>query len=110
MTLRLELTRRAAADRDVCFGYISARSPQGAARWLDAFESAVNSLLDGTEYGLAPESEDHDEPIFQKFFRTRSGYTYRLLYLQRGNTIYVIHVRGTGQELVSADDLELPEV
>lgn len=109
MTLRLEITRRAAADRDACFDFIYSESPRGASRWLNAFESAVNGLLDGTEYGLAPENEDHDEPIRQKLFRTRSGHTYRVLYLQRDETIYVIHVRGTGQDLISADDLGLPE-
>ena len=95
MNLQLEITDRAAADRDKCFNYIEAQSPAGAIRWLDAFETAANSLPKGNQFGEAPESRDHAEIIRQKTFSTRSGLSYRLLYLQRRDTIFIIHVRGT---------------
>ena len=58
MSYRLETTRRAKADRDACFDFIFARSPEGALRWLDAFEAAAAALLTEPHYGEAPESED----------------------------------------------------
>ena len=45
MTYRPETTRRAKADRDECFDYIAERSPNGALRWLEAYEKAVASIL-----------------------------------------------------------------
>jgi plasmid stabilization system protein ParE len=46
MTYRLEITRRAAADRDTCFDFIFERSTQRALRWLDEFDvvSSVRSF------------------------------------------------------------------
>ena len=96
MSYRLEITRRAKQDRDACFDYIVARSPEGALRWLDAFEAAA-ALLTEPHYAEAPESEDHEEAIRHKLFRTPQGRTYRLLYIVRDDVIYLIHVRGAGQ-------------
>ena len=109
MTYRLEITRRAAADRDTCFDFIFDRSTQGALRWLDEFEAAAASLLTEPFYGEAPENDDHEETIRQKFFGTPHGRTYRLLYIVRGNVIYIIHVRGAGQDVMAAGEIELPE-
>jgi plasmid stabilization system protein ParE len=109
MTYRLKITRRAKRDRDACFDYILARSPQGAFRWLDAFEDAAAAVLTHPHYGVAPESEDQEETIRQKLFGTPHGRTYRLLYVVRDDVIYVIHVRGAGQDVMAADEIELPD-
>ena len=89
MTERLEITRRAAADRDACFDFICRKTPEGALRWLDAFEAAVEALLIACDYGEAPESANHQETVWQKLFSTRHGQTYRLLFLVRADVIYV---------------------
>ena len=109
MSYRLEITRRAKQDRDACFDYIFARSPEGAFRWLDAFEAAAAALRTEPHYGEAPESEDHEETIRQKLFRTPHGRTYRLLYIVREDVIYLVHVRGAGQDVMAADEIELPD-
>jgi plasmid stabilization system protein ParE len=109
MTYRLRITRRAQNDRDACFDYIFARSPQGAVRWLDALEEAAAAVLIDPHHGVAPESEGQKEPIRQKLFRTPQGRTYRLLYIVRDDVIYIIHVRGAGQDVMTAAELELPD-
>jgi plasmid stabilization system protein ParE len=109
MTYRLEITRRAIADRDACFDFIFAKSPDGALRWLDAFEAAAAALLTQPYCGEAPESDDHEETIRQKLFKTKLGSMYRLLYIVRGDVIYVIHVRGAGQDVMRSDAIELPD-
>lgn len=108
MTFGFEITARAKADRTTCFDYIARRSPEGALAWLSAFESAVEALLIQPRYGEAPESRGHDETIRQKIFKTKYGLPYRLLYIIRGETIYIIHVRGPGQDLMNPDDVEVP--
>jgi plasmid stabilization system protein ParE len=109
MRYRLEITRRAKQDRDECFDWIASRSPAGARRWLDAFEAAAQPLLTEPHYGKAPESEDHDEIIHQKFFKTPHGRTYRILYVIRDDVIYLIHLRGAGQDVMTPDEVELPD-
>lgn len=108
MSYHLEITDRAKKDRNECFDYIYARSPEGALRWLEAFEAAAAALLTRPHMGEAPESEGHETAIRQKFFRTAHGRTYRLLYTICDDVIYIIHVRGAGQDLLGADEVDLP--
>jgi hypothetical protein len=42
-------------------------------------------------------------------FKTRHGRTYRLLYVVRGDLIYLLHVRGPGQDLMGDDEVRLPD-
>lgn len=109
MSYGLEITRRGKSDRDKCYDFIFERSPTGALHWLNAFEAAVTALLTEPHFGEAPESDDHKETIRQKLFKTRYGKTYRLLYLIRGDVIFIIHVRGPGQDVMTADELNVPE-
>jgi len=109
MTDRIEITRQAATDRNRCFDYIAARSRDGAVRWLEAYETAIGSLLENPLRGFAPENPDHEEEIRQCLFRTRHGLPYRLLYLIRGETIYILHIRGTGQYLMAPEELDRPK-
>ncbi len=51
----------------------------------------------------------HDEDIHQCFFKTRHGLRYRILFVIREATIYAIHIRGPGQDLMSPEDVELPD-
>ena len=70
MNLRLRTTSRAKRDFWKCHDYIAQRSPEGAARWVNAYEAAAQSLLENPNRGLAPESERHDAEIRQRFFKT----------------------------------------
>lgn len=42
-------------------------------------------------------------------FKTRYGDRYRLVYMIRDETVYVLRVRATGQQLLSKDDIEVPK-
>jgi len=69
MKFRVETTARSERDFDGCYEYIANRSRQGAARWANAFASAVLSLEENPVRSLAPESADHEEDIYQKFLK-----------------------------------------
>jgi len=109
MTYHIETTGQAKADRDHCYDYIAERSLDGALRWLEAYETVVESVLENPHRGFAPENPDHEEEIRQRLFKTRHGLQYRLLFLIRGDTIYILHVRGPGQDLMARDELNRPE-
>jgi plasmid stabilization system protein ParE len=106
---QLVITEPAERDRDNCFDFIAQRNPEAALRWLHAFEAAAEALLIEPHYGRAPESDEFREEIRQKLFKTSKGRRYRLLYVVRGQTVYILHVRGPGQDLMHPDDVELPE-
>ena len=80
MTYRFVVTEPAEQDRDCCYRYIFERSPEGALRWLDAYEQAIDSLKANAIRSLAPENSDHVEEIRQCLFKTRHGLQYRLLF------------------------------
>ena len=42
-------------------------------------------------------------------FRTHRGRIYRLLFVIRDNQVYLAGVRGPGQDVVSLEDVHLPE-
>jgi hypothetical protein len=56
---------------------------------------------------LAPEADLLGQDIRQFTFRTRRGQIYRSLFLIDGDFIQVLAVRGSGQNLTTAEELGL---
>ena len=80
--------------------YIWERSPQGAVAWSDAVDQAVADLGDTADmHGLAPESVDHSFDVFQLMFKTKHGNSYRLLYELSDMNVFIISIRGLGQDI-----------
>jgi len=105
----VEITARAKRDLDEIFRWIVKRSPQGAATWhrrwleiLDYLESSAGHA------SLAPENDDHEQTIQNIVFKTRRGRRYRILFTIKNDVAYVLHIRGPGQNLLSAAELKLP--
>ena len=104
------LTEPADSDVDGILQWLEERSPRGAKSWLNSYRHAIEAIREsGDSFGLAPESTDHPEDIREFTFSTRHGNTYRLVFIVRGDIVYVLRVRGTGQSLLSHDEIELPE-
>lgn len=83
------------------------QSPQGAANWLDAYEAAAASLTESPEsHGLAPENDYVKLTVRQFLFKTRQGRTYRGLYTIEGDEVLILRVRGAGQPLLQADEIQ----
>jgi plasmid stabilization system protein ParE len=95
------------------YDWIAARSRDGAATWAKAFLRALKSLesLESNPYGcsLAPESEDWPEEIRQLVFKTRRGNRYRALLVVRQSRVYVLHLRASGQDVMTADQIQGPD-
>lgn len=108
MKLAVRISLRAWRDADNIFSWLESHSQNGAAAWLEAFLSAANSLAEqSAAFGISPEGESIGRPIRQRFFKTRHGMTYRLLYLVQNEVIIVLRARGPGQPPLTPDELNL---
>lgn len=109
MTYGPILLPRAEADVDSILGYLSERSRQGAASWAARWHDVLLELQKRPlSLGLAPEAADYDVEIRQILFKTRRGRVYRALFQVVGAKVYIMHVRGHGQDLLPPQDLQLP--
>lgn len=110
MSLPIAVSQRAKRDVQKIWEWIAARSSSGADSWLTAFEECLSCLQDSASASmLAPESEDLGVELRQRLFKTRRGNTYRLVFMIQARVIYVVAVRGTGQDLLRSDDIQIEE-
>jgi plasmid stabilization system protein ParE len=109
MNYRPRITSEAQRDFYRIYDNIVERSESGAASWANAFYEALKTLERDPHRGFAPESQQYDEEIRQLLFKTRAGRTYRALFVMRGEEVLILHIRGPGQDLMTTDELVLPE-
>lgn len=102
MTYRKRILRQAEAELREIFWWIEERSPDGAARWLDAFEAAVgHTLRDPFALPLAPEDQFAHNEVRHFVFKTRRGRRYRAIYTVVDDEVRVLHVRAPGQDVLT---------
>jgi plasmid stabilization system protein ParE len=106
---RLAVSWRADQDADGIFEWLATRSAAGALAWFSAFRDTLRDIAQKPQsYSRAPEADTLDRDIRQALFKTRRGQFYRILFVVIEDVIYVVAVRGYGQDLATRDDLELP--
>lgn len=106
MTFEIRLTRRAKRDFQQLQDYLAVRSPRGAKAWIGAYAAACRSLIENPlACPLAPEDADHEIELRQFVFKTTKGRAYRGLFTVDGSVVYVLHLRGPGQDVVAPEDV-----
>ena len=109
MIRKVQLTSRAQHDVDEIVQWLHNRSPQGASSWYRRWKEILTQLkASADKSALAPESADHDEAIRHVMFRTRRGKSYRALFVVRRHDVWILHVRGPGQDFMAPDEIHLP--
>ena len=92
------------------YDYIKQRSKRGADSWVNAFHRALKKLATRPmTFVLAPESANQEREIRQLLFKTRQGLTYRALFVICEDVVRIIHIRGAGQDIMSPDEIQLPD-
>ena len=72
---------------------VAEHAPYSAARWLNRFEEALQSLSENpARCGLAPENDLVDPPIHQ-FFHGKRSRRYRALFTIEDNRVVILHIR-----------------
>jgi plasmid stabilization system protein ParE len=108
MKFRVSLTTSAKQNVRGILRWIQERSRSGAEAWYRRWQRVLNDLGQSADtFGAAAEDDDHDETIRQVVFKTHRGLPYRALFVVRGPNVFVLHVRGPGQDLMSPDEIDL---
>lgn len=110
MTYPVRVLRRAAHEVDAIVRFISEvrKAPSGAVSWLRAYEKALRRLADSADhFAIAVEDAYVVEEIRECVFKTRHGKPYRLLFTIVGKEVRILHVRGPGQDFMTADELDI---
>jgi plasmid stabilization system protein ParE len=107
MSYQVVVLARAERELREIVAWLYARSPQGAANWLTAFEAAKRTLAINPEAGaLAPESESVGTDIRQILFKTKQGRRYRAIFVIVEKQVRILRIRGPGQALLESEELE----
>jgi plasmid stabilization system protein ParE len=98
----VEVTKSAEEDARVICSYIAADSQRSAERWLIALERVFDSLSAfPARCAIAPESEMIGTEIRQRLFGT-----YRVLFIIREETVYILHIRHGARRSLSSNEFE----
>jgi plasmid stabilization system protein ParE len=109
MKFTVNTLRAAERDFNGILEYIAARSKAGAEAWARAFDRALTHLeTNADSCPLAAEDEYVDFEVREILFKTRRGLIYRILFTIREATVFILHVRGPGQDLVAAMEIRNP--
>lgn len=107
MSFTVHLTDSARDDIRAILRWIENRSVAGAATWYRRWLEVLETIRErGGSMGLAPESQSHSDPIQQIIFKTKRGLPYRALFSVREKNLFILHVRGPGQDLLPRQNLK----
>jgi plasmid stabilization system protein ParE len=110
VTLQIRVSFRARQDVEKILSWLSARSLPGAARWFDKYIQSLHSLAtQAANCSQAPEASILGYDVRQLLFKTRKGHTYRTVFIIEGDCVQVLAVRGSGQDLLTSEELGLEE-
>ena len=105
MTHQVIVTQRAKDDLRRYYLLAAEYAPETAARWLDRFESSLQTLATNPERcDLAPEDDLVDQTIRQFFFGKRTG-RYRVLFAIEDTQVMVLHIRRGTMDKAAEEDL-----
>ncbi len=106
MSYHVNVLHQAYREADAIVHWLFQRSPEGAARWINAFDSAMIALAENPQrHGLASEIDFVPHEVRQTFFGTPAGRRYRAVFTIVADEVRVLHVRGPGQRLLRAEEL-----
>jgi len=97
----VEITEPAQLNIQEAYDWLHAESATAAVEWIDGLLETIEKL--GTfplRCPLAPESTDHKEKIRQILY----GF-YRVLFVVRKSTVYVVHVRHSSRDRAGSEDV-----
>lgn len=104
MTRQVIIARRAAREIENQYYWLAERSEDQANRWRNALLAAINSLENNPERcPEAPEAEWHDG--LRQLLYGKRRYLHRILFEIREQTVVILRVRHSAQNILGPEDL-----
>ena len=104
MTRTVIVTQKAKDDPRHYYAIAAEHAPETAARWLNRFEQALQTLsTNPTRCRLAPENDLVDRTVYQFFYGKRTG-CYRVLFTIDGDYVLVLHIRRGTMDNAAEDE------
>lgn len=105
MSYTVQTTDKALAEIDEALAWYAERSVPAAIRWYVKLREAIRSLEDNPErHPLAPESEWYPGEIRHMLYGKKRG-TYRILYEVSSDTVVILRIRHSAQDVLGPHDL-----
>src|SRR5262245_20211166 len=107
MSRTVRIVERASTDVDEIFNWLAPQSVQGAVSWYLGFRRAVDRI------GESPELHSEAlrnltgcaETYVKRYFKTRRGRTYRIVFEVSETDVIILRVGGPGQAPLRRRDL-----
>jgi plasmid stabilization system protein ParE len=106
MTHAVRITIKALGEIDDALAWLVERSPMTAARWHERLLQAIRSLDSNPERcGLAPENDWFEGSELRQLLHGKRRGVYRILFEVRGDTVYILRVRHSAQEVLGPGEM-----
>ncbi len=106
MAFQVEITPIAEAQIEQAYRWYRERNPEFADRWFRGLMNAIATLQEKPQRCvLAVEHEIFPEQVRQLLYG-KSKNIYRVLFMVREQTVYILYVRHSAQAPMTVDDLE----
>lgn len=105
MRYRVVVQRLAEQDLREAYEWAAERAPEAAARWLDRFQLALQTLDHNPERcGLARESEKVNGELRAFLFGKRPA-VFRVIFLIDGKTVRILRIRRAQRRFLTRDEI-----
>jgi plasmid stabilization system protein ParE len=106
MSYRVVLQRLAVEDLREAYEWAARAAPRSAARWLERFQIALQSLDERPDRcPFAPENRKVDAELREYLFGRRP-HVFRAIFLVDGDAVRILRIRRAQRRLLSRDELD----
>ncbi len=109
MAFQVRLTQMAKAEIDSAYSWLRERNPVYADKWFRELMDTIATLQEKPlRCALAPENDALAEEIRQLIYG-KSRNKYRILFVIREDTVFVLHVRHSSQAPLRGEEVDEEE-
>ncbi|WP_204103179.1 MULTISPECIES: type II toxin-antitoxin system RelE/ParE family toxin [Spirulina sp. CCY15215] len=106
MVFQVRISRKAEIEIEVAYEWLKKRNANTADRWFRGLMNKLATLQDKPQRcAFAIENEIFPEEVRQLLYGKRNN-VYRILFVIRDDTVYIIHIRHSKQAPLTVQDWE----
>lgn len=106
MTYRVVLQRLAVHDLDEAFAWAARNAPVTAARWLDRFQAALQTLDTNPQRCPLDRENAKVDVELREFWFGKTPHVYRVIFLINGATVRILRIRRAQRRSLTRQQIE----